>query len=92
MKYIWIGRRPIADDVQMNIFIFDSTLVEAAPIDRMCGHLLNKDAKKLNEFLDKYADAQPFDRILCYKDTGELTERFIKETREAKEKQPCRQS
>lgn len=45
MKFIWIGRRPIADDVQMNIFIFDSTFVEAAPIDRMCGHLLNKDAK-----------------------------------------------
>lgn len=86
MKFIWIGRRSIADDVQMNIFIFDSTLVEAASIDRMCGHLLNKDAKKLNEFLDKYADAQPFDRILCYKDTGELTERFIKEIREAEKK------
>ena len=86
MKFIWICRRPVADDVQMNIFIFDSTLVEAAPIDRMCGHLLNKDAKKLNEFLDKYADAQPFDRILYYKDTGELTERFIKEIREAEKK------
>lgn len=86
MKFIWICRRPVADDVQMNIFIFDSTLVEAAPIDRLCGHLLNKDAKKLNEFLDKYADAQPFDRILYYKDTGELTERFIKEIREVEKK------
>lgn len=92
MKYIWITRLPAADDVWINIFIFDSTLVEAMPIDRMCGGLLNKDAKKLNEFLDKYADAQPFDRILCYKDTGELTERFIKEIRETKEKQSCKQS
>lgn len=92
MKFIWIGRRPLENDVQMDIFIFDSMLVEASPIDRMCGYLLNKDAKKLNEFLDKYSDAQPFDRILCYKDTGELTERFIKEIRETKEKQPCRQS
>lgn len=45
MKYIWIGRRPIADDVQMNIFIFDSTLVEAAPIDRLCGHCSTKTLK-----------------------------------------------
>lgn len=60
MKFIWIGRRPLENDVQMDIFIFDSMLVEAVPIDRMCGHLLNKDCKKLNEFLDKYSDAQPF--------------------------------
>lgn len=81
MKFIWIGRRPVADDIQIDIFIFDSTLVEAVPIDRMCGYLLNKDTKKLNDFLDKYIDTQPFDRILCSKDTGEMTKRYAKEIR-----------
>ena len=81
-EYIRITSQFTAGGIQFNIFIYDSTHANAAPINMMCG-LRNKDAKKLNEFLDRYADAEPFDSLeVINQPVGVVTERWIKEIRE----------
>lgn len=84
-EYIRITSQFTAGGIQFNIFIHNSTHVNAAPINMMCG-LRNKDAKKLNEFLDRYADAEPFDSLeVINQPAGAVTKRFIKEIREYQE-------
>lgn len=85
-EYIRITSQFTAGGIQFNIFIYNSTHANAAPINMMCG-LRNKDAKKLNEFLDRYADAEPFDSLeVINQPAGAVTERWIKEIREAEKK------
>ena len=52
---------------------------ELKKIDRLYG-LRNKDAKKLNLFLDKYSDAEPIDDSID--DGGRITKKNIEEIRE----------
>lgn len=80
--FIRVTSQFTAGGIQFNIFIHNSTHANAAPINMMRG-LRNKDAKKLNEFLDKYSDAQPFDGLEVINELdGARTKRFIKEIRE----------
>lgn len=80
--FIRITSQFTASGVQFNIFIYNSTHPNAKPIDMIRG-LRNKDAKKLNAFLDKYSDAEPFDGLeVINEPTGARTKRFIKEIRE----------
>ena len=80
--FIRITSQFTAGGVQFNIFVHNSTHVNAAPINIIRG-LRNKDAKKLNAFLDKYNDAEPFDGLeVINEPAGARTKRFIKEIRE----------
>lgn len=67
----------------MNIFIYDSSDLNSQQlIDKMRG-LRNKNAKKLNLFLDKYSDAEPFDGFeVINEPAGARTKNLIKEIRE----------
>jgi len=71
-----------AGGIQMNILVYKSTHPNNGAFDRVHG-LLIKNAKKLNEFLDKYSDAEPFDGLEVINERdGARTKRFIKEIRE----------
>ena len=73
-----------AGGIQMNILIYTSTHPNSGAIGHMSGRLV-KDARRLNDFLDRHIDAQPFDGDCYDVDTGERTKRFIKEIREYRE-------
>ena len=82
-NYIRVTSEFTAGGIQMNIFIYDSSdLNNQQLIDKMRG-LRNKNAKKLNLFLDKYSDAEPFDGFeVINEPAGARSKNLIKEIRE----------
>lgn len=82
-NYIRVTSEFTAGGIQMNIFIYDSSdLNNQQLIDKMRG-LRNKNAKKLNLFLDKYSEAEPFDGFeVINEPAGARTKNLIKEIRE----------
>ena len=75
-NYIRVTSEFTAGGIQMNIFIYDSS-------DLNNQQLIDKNAKKLNLFLDKYSDAEPFDGFeVINEPAGARTKNLIKEIRE----------
>lgn len=83
--FIRITSEFTASGIQMNILVYKNTLPNSGIFDRAHG-LLVRNAKKLNEFLDKYIDAEPVDGFeVINQPAGAVTRRFIREIREYQE-------
>lgn len=84
-NYIRVTSEFTAGGIQMKISIYDELYmltdksVYGNTIDRLYG-LRNKNAKKLNLFLDKYSDAEPIDDSID--GGGKITKKNIEEIRE----------
>lgn len=76
-KYIRVYSRFSAGGIRKYIEIYQGSTEIGNKIDGMMG-FRNKDAERLNDFLDKYSDAEPFNS--CGDERG-ATERNIEEIR-----------